>query len=194
MIVRWPGGKKGHIDEGLHYNLDLLPTLAELFGAEASPRWDGRSYAASITEGAECGREHLVISQCAHVAQRSVVFGPWLYMRTYHDGFHPYYEREMLFNREDDVHLTRDLAGDRRDLCLEGAYRLLDWHDTMMATMPFKDKSDPLWTVIRERGPEHATAENVERSRYFERLKKTGRGGSIDEIVARHPELKRLRS
>ena len=27
MIIRWPGGKQGYVDEGLHYNLDLAPTL-----------------------------------------------------------------------------------------------------------------------------------------------------------------------
>ena len=194
MIVRWPGGKQGEVDDGLHYNLDLLPTLAELVGVEGSPRWDGRSYAASVLEGTECGRDYLVISQCAHVAQRSVVFGPWLYMRTYHDGFHPYYDKEMLFNIEEDRHLTNNLATDRKDICKEGVYRLMDWHDSMMASMPFKDKSDPMWTVLRERGPEHATAGNIEDSKYFDRLKNTGRGGSIEKIVARHPELKHLLS
>ena len=30
-IVRWPGvSKPGHVDNGLHYNLDLPPTLAEM--------------------------------------------------------------------------------------------------------------------------------------------------------------------
>ncbi|MBT3274108.1 MAG: sulfatase, partial [Spirochaetales bacterium] len=113
MIVRWPGGMKGHVDTQLHYNLDFLPTLSELLEADASEeasRWDGESFASSITGGAESGREYLVLSQCAHVAQRSVRFGPWLYMRTYHDGFHPHYEREMLFNIDEDCHETRNMA------------------------------------------------------------------------------------
>ena len=95
----------------------------------------------------------------------------------------------MLFDRKEDAHLTRDLAEERKDVCKDAVYRLAEWHDSMMETMPFADKSDPLWTVLRERGPEHATAGNIRDSGYFDRLKKTGRGGAIEKIIARHPEL-----
>lgn len=30
MIIRWPGITSGHVDHGLHYSLDLAPTLAEM--------------------------------------------------------------------------------------------------------------------------------------------------------------------
>ncbi|MGB9620500.1 MAG: sulfatase, partial [Armatimonadota bacterium] len=101
MIIRWPGGKVGYVDEGLHYNLDLAPTLAELLGQQPLPAWDGRSYAPAILEGRSCGREYLVVSQCAHTCQRGVRFGDWLYIRTYHDFFHLYPD-EMLFNLKQD--------------------------------------------------------------------------------------------
>lgn len=35
MIIRWPGMLKQHVDHGLHYNIDLIPTLAELFNKPA---------------------------------------------------------------------------------------------------------------------------------------------------------------
>jgi len=99
MIIKWPGGKPGHVDHGLHYNIDWAPTVMELLGRDRNDLWDGQSYASTILNGADAGRDDLVISQCCHVCQRSVRWDDqgkqWLYMRTYHDGFHlfPRHER-----------------------------------------------------------------------------------------------------
>ena len=65
MIIRWPNGLKGTVDEGLHYHLDLAPTLASLLGAPKIESWDGQSYSDSIINGRSAGREYLVLSQCA---------------------------------------------------------------------------------------------------------------------------------
>ncbi|MFW6278651.1 MAG: sulfatase [Bacillota bacterium] len=184
MIIRWPGKTEGHVDDGLHYNLDLLPTLAEMLGKEKKDIWDGKSYAPVLENGEECGREQLILSQCAHVCQRSVRFGPWLYIRTYHDGYHLFPD-EMLFNIEEDPHETNNLAEKRPEICQEAAHRYLDWHDEMMATMPYKTRKDPLWTVLEEGGPTHARGELPE---YIEFLKKTGRQDAIPELKKRHPE------
>jgi choline-sulfatase len=181
MIIRWPGGVKGHVDTGFHYNLDLAPTLAELFGQKPIADWDGRSYAGTIMNGAELGRDSLVLSQCAHVCQRSVRFGPHLYIRTYHDGYH-LFPTEMLFNLEQDPHEQHDLAPERPDLCREAVYLLNQWHDEMMHTMP--DAVDPLWTVIREGGPTHARGFLPA---YCERLEKTDRAWAVPELKRRHP-------
>ncbi|MBT3272414.1 MAG: hypothetical protein HN368_04610, partial [Spirochaetales bacterium] len=70
--------------------------------------------------------------------------------------------------------------------------RLCDWHDTMMATMPFKDKSDPLWTVLQENGPFHAMLYNLEQSNYLKHLKETGREDGIKALLDRHPEIEGL--
>ncbi|MFD2329598.1 sulfatase [Cohnella sp. GCM10020058] len=153
MIVRWPGGAQGAVDEGLHYHLDLGPTLAGLLGIPAAPSWDGESYADAVLQGGAAGRDYLVVSQCAHVCQRSVRFGDWLYIRTYHDGHHGF-PGEMLFDLKSDPFEQRDLAGERRDICKEAVYLLNEWHDGMMASMPYD--TDPLWTVMREGGPYHA--------------------------------------
>lgn len=181
MIVKWPGCKVGHVDKGLYYNLDLAPTLAELFNMEPKASWDGRSFAPAILKGEECGRKYVVISQCAHVCQRSVRFGPWLYMRTYHDGYHLFPE-EMLYNIEKDPHEQYDIAGKNSDICKEAVYYLNQWHDDMMKTMKYD--IDPLWTVIREGGPLHAKGQLY---KYCEHLKKTGRGHAISELKRRHP-------
>jgi arylsulfatase A-like enzyme len=182
MIVKMPGCVRGHVDGGLHYNLDLIPTLAEMFGAEPSPEWDGRSYAETLVSGADCGRESLVLGQCCHGAMRGVRFGPWLYMRIIHDFYH-LYPPEMLFNVEDDPHEEKDIAMERRDICDMGARILLDWHDGMMKRMP--DAIDPLWTVMREGGPEHSRGNLPE---YVRRLEQTGRGHAVAELKRRHPQ------
>ncbi|WP_028552638.1 sulfatase [Paenibacillus sp. UNC451MF] len=154
MIFRWPdGGLHGTVNDGLHYQLDLAPTLAGLLNAPASDSWDGVSYEDSITKGQCTGREYLVVSQCAHVCQRSVRFGEWLYMRTYHDGYHGF-PKEMLFHVKDDPYEQYNLAEQRRDICQEAVYILNEWHDEMMSTMPYDN--DPLWTVMKEGGPFHA--------------------------------------
>lgn len=181
MIIKWPGCKEGHVDNGLHYNLDLAPTLAELLGVEPKKSWDGQSYAPAILRREDCGREYLVISQCAHVCQRSVRFGPYLYMRTYHDGYHLFPD-EMLFNIEEDRYEQYDIASQHPELCMKAVYYLNQWHDNMMKTMKYD--VDPLWTVIREGGPFHARGRLKE---YLNRLEKTGRGHAVEELKRRHP-------
>jgi choline-sulfatase len=181
MIVRWPGMQGGPADNGLHYSLDLGPTLAKLLGQQAPRSWDGGSFARAITQGRDCGHEYLVISQCAHVCQRSVRLGPWLYMRTYHDGYHLFPDA-MLFNLEDDPHEQHNLADARPEVVREAVHRLNQWHDVMMKTMPYD--VDPLWTVMKEGGPFHAKGQL---RKYCERLEATGRGDAIPELKRRHP-------
>lgn len=181
MIIKWPGGVKGKCDNGFHYNLDLAPTLAELFNKEKKSAWDGESYANTILTGEENGHATLVLGQCAHVCQRSVRFDDYLYMRTYHDGYH-LFPKEMLFNIKEDPHEQYNLAEERKDLCMMGAYYLTNWQDEMMATMPYD--TDPLWTTIKEGGPLHARGYLKE---YCERLKATGREFAIEELKRRHP-------
>lgn len=181
MIIRWPGGKSGHVDEGLHYNLDLAPTLADLLGKEPVKTWDGASYAPTITEGRDCGRDYLVLSQCAHVCQRGVRFRNWMYTRTYHDGYHLFPD-EMLFDVENDPHEIHNVAPARKDVCMEAVYYLNEWHDAMMKSMPYQ--IDPLWTVMKEGGPLHARGHL---KAYCERLEQTGRGHHVPELKRRHP-------
>ena len=195
MIVKYPGGKRGHVDSGLHYSVDLLPTLRELFDLDGPTptHWDGRSFAGTLTEGADTGRDALVISQCAHVCQRSVRWADWLYIRTYHDGLHPHFEPEMLFNVAEDPHETTDLAATRPDLVQEGAARLLAWRDAQMRSMPWGYTTDPLDVILKETGPFHAAhcAGSVvpERHAYLQRLRDTGRGHWIPKLLERHPDL-----
>ncbi|MGI6351515.1 MAG: sulfatase [Armatimonadota bacterium] len=181
MIVRWPGLQQGHVDDELHYNLDLCPTLADVFGAAPRPQWQGRSYARTLTDGEPAGHPYLVLSQCSHGVMRSVRFGPWQYMRVIHDFYH-LYPREMLFNVDEDPHEVVNLAEQRPEICAEACRYMLEWYEDLMKQNP--DDVDPLWTVIREGGPFHARGALPA---YIERLQATGRGEHVDELKRRHP-------
>ena len=182
MIIRWPGLTKKGVDDGLHYNLDLLPTMCDLLGVPGYASWDGRSYAKTLTEGADTGRDSLVISQMAHVCQRSAVFGDWLYMRTVHDGFH-LFDKEMLFNLKDDPYEQHDVKKAHPEVCAQGAKIILDWIDEEMEKNP--TQIDPMWTVYHEGGPLHASKADL--VGYVQRLKDTGRGELAEKILERHP-------
>ena len=169
FIVKWPGGPQGMVESSFHYSLDLLPTMADLLGVDHCPNWDGRSYVSAITRGEQTGRDSLVVSQMAHVCQRSARFGDWLYIRTYHDGFH-LFDREMLFNVKADPHEQHDVKDQHPDLCAQGAKLILDWHDEQM--LKSDSQIDPLWTVMREGGPYHTLGHL---DAYIQWLEETGR-------------------
>lgn len=179
MIIKWDGCKKGHIDDCLHYNVDLAPTIAEIFNTKKLNKWDGTSLVPTIFQGERQDREYIVLSQCAHVCQRSVIFDDYLYMRTYHDGMHTY-EKEMLFNIKNDPYEQHDLSGTNKELCHKGAYYLLEWHDEMMKTV--ENGIDPMRTVLLEGGPFHAR-NSVDR--YCKYLRKTGREAHAERLEAR---------
>ena len=169
LIVKWPGGRKNAVDDGLHYQIDMPPTMAELLQIEPNPKWDGKSYAKTLTEGADTGHESLVISQMAHVCQRSARLGDWLYIRTIHDGYH-LLDDEMLFHLKDDPHQQHDRKAEYPELCAKGAKIILDWQERMMQTG--ESEIDPMWTVMREGGPFHTRGQLPA---YLTQLENTGR-------------------
>lgn len=180
MIVKWQGGMRGLTDDTLRYNVDLAPTVADLFQLSKPARWDGESYAETIRNGTPCPREYLVLSQNAHVCQRSVRYGDYIYMRTYHDGYHNF-PREMLFNIKEDFHETTNIAAERPDICDKCAHLLLDWHDEAMAKS--MNGVDPMITVLREGGPYHTRGWL---KTYCDFLRKTERSDEADRLIARH--------
>lgn len=186
MIIKFPGCRQNAADSGLHYNIDLLPTLTDLLQLEAPAHWDGASFAAAMNgeEADACGRESLIISQCCHGCQRSVRWGDWLYLRTWHDFFH-LFPKEMLFNLADDPHEQKNLADEKPEICAEATRKYLEWHDEMMMTQPEGYCHDPLWEVMLCGGPCHS---HGHLGHYCERLEATGRGWAADELKLRHPE------
>ena len=180
MIIKWPDATAGSTDNALHYNIDLVPTMAELLDTLRCEKWDGASYAETITESKPCGHKYLVLSQMAHVCQRSVRFDDWLYIRTYHDGLH-LFDKEMLFNLKEDPHEQHNLAKEEEAACLRGAKYLLDWFDNMMLTSD--SQIDPMQTVLKEGGPSHSRGQL---ERYCAWLEETGRAEGAALLRKRH--------
>jgi choline-sulfatase len=121
------------------------------------------------------------LSQCAHVCQRSVRFDDYIYIRTYHDGYH-LFEREMLFNIREDFHEQKNIAAERPDLCAKACRYLVDWQHDMLMTA--ESDVDPLWTVMLEGGPYHARGHL---KNYVKRLEATGRAEGAKLLKQRHP-------
>lgn len=186
LIVRWPGGEGGgRVDGALHYHFDFAATLIELAGGLVPEGWDGVSFAGAFQNGAESGRDYLVISQGAWACQRGVRFNyddmPYLMIRSYHDGYKmcdPY----MLFNLADDPHEQHNLAYTQPDL-LGKAVQLLDaWMGEMMRRSPVD--VDPFMTVMREGGPFYTRGMLPA---YLKRLEKTGREHHAKRLAQIHP-------
>lgn len=170
MILKWPGLKTG-VDKNFHYSLDLLPTLADIFKLDKCENWDGKSYidVLSLEKNEENSRNYLVLSQMAHVCQRSVRFDNWLYMKTYHNGHH-WYEKEMLFSLDTDPYEQNNIIERYPEIHNKACKLLLDWIDEQRIKNP--NLEDPLWTVLSENGPYHTRNAY---SNYINRLMTTNR-------------------
>ncbi len=196
LVMCGPSVEPG-VDDDFHYNVDLAPTVAELVGGEPGTRWDGQSFASSVTDGESIGREYLVFGQSAHVVQRSVRWDHWLFVRTYHDGYKTILDDVMLFDLESDPHETENLAGSHPEVVETGFAKLGQWTDARLLEAACDENggnpltpsgvADPIWQVIAEGGPYHVRVRNP-LPRYLERLRKTGRSDRADELVSRHAQ------
>ena len=181
LIVRWPGvtdAQQGQVRDGFHYNLDLTATLAELAGGKQPEVWSGESFAGSLADADDRGRDYLVLSQGAWSCQRSARWDNWLLVRTYHTGMKEFPEY-MLFDLEKDPHETTNLAAQRPDLVGHGLRLIDQW---MAERMGDSLRGDPFWGVIREGGPLHANEKSPGWKDYVERLRQTGRGHHADNL------------
>ena len=158
--------------------------MLELVGAEVPSLWDGVSFAPSFRQSEAEGRDFLVVSQCAWSCQRGVRKGPWMMIRTYHDGMKDF-PPIMLFNLEQDPHETTNLAQQYPEVVNECLALLEQWHGEMMASSLYD--VDPMWTVVREGGPYHTRGHLV---RYVERLRETGRAHHAEKLLAQQEERK----
>ncbi len=183
LIVRWPGLTTTRTDAALHYQFDWAATVVHLAGGTVPSNWDGVSFAAELRDGRSSGRDCLVLSQCAHAAQRGVRFDhedeAYLYLRSHHDGY-KMVDPVMVFNLTLDPHEQENLSADRPDLVRLGATLLEDWTSGMMKASTMN--VDPLMTVLRE-GPLHVRGSLPN---YLRRLHATGRARHARRLAERH--------
>ncbi len=133
MIVRWPGvtDQSSHRQtDGLHYHLDLPPTVCELLDIDAPEAWNGRSFAGEL-HGQQGGRDHLVVSELAQGQQRSVRFRhqqrDYIYTRTWNSYGHPIPDQQ-LFDLSRDPCTRQNLAAEAPRITAHAGRLLSDWH------------------------------------------------------------------
>lgn len=172
--------------DGLHYSLDVLPTFAQMLGTKPinpATRWHGTSFYPLLKGEVLPKRDYLVVSQMSHVCQRSVIFGDYIYIRTYHDGYHLHFDREMLFNLKEDPHEQKNIAKNNEELLKTGRSYLLEWYDERMDAMIEGNYVDPMRVILAQGGPFHA---NKEIRFYVDGLIKDGRVEDANRLKARH--------
>ena len=189
LLVCGPGVEPG-VDDGLYYQVDLAPTLADLVDGDAPDGWDGRSFAGSIADEADAGRDYLVLGQGAWACQRAVRWDDWLLIRTYHDGLKEFDPVE-LYDLAADPHETTNLAHDEPEVVRRGLGLLEQWVSRRLLETATGEAggnpsapravTDPLWEVLHEGGPFHAKAEGAILM-YAERLRKTGREEHAEKL------------
>ena len=184
MVIKWPGANhlNGRKYEALHYQIDVSATLVELLGVSVPKTWDGQSFAESLNDGKDQGRDYLVLSQGAWTCQRAVRWDNHILIQTMHDGYH-LYDDLMLFDLVNDPHEIDNLVAQRGNVVKEGLSKLNDWYQQMMVD-PARGK-DPLLNVIEEGGPYHVREQLKD---YLLRLRETGRSESADELEAKYPD------
>lgn len=192
LIISGPEVKLG-VDDDLHYQIDLAPTVSELIGAEPAAGWDGQSFAASVTDGENVGHEYLVVSQGAWACQRAARWDDWLLIRSYHHGGKPIFDDIMLFDIAADPHQTTDLSAQRPEVTAEGLSILQRWHDERMLEAARGVNGgnpdapdgiiDPMWDNIREGGPLHIRGSLDPYAKY---LRDEGREEQAAEIKANY--------
>ena len=196
LIVSGPGVEPG-VDEDLHYQLDLPPTMVDLVDGDVPGGWDGTSFAQSLKSGDKDGRDRLVLSQGTWACQRAARWEDWLLIRTHHDGLKSFDPVE-LYDLAADPHETENLARDHPDVVSEGLAIIDDWRDRRLADaaigrdggIPDAHEAlvDPLFGVIREGGP-HYTDGNEDV--YAERLRETGRPEHAEAVERRKGVVER---
>ena len=186
MIIKWPKKKwKKHYDS-LIYATDIAATIIEGLNKKVPEFWDGKSIYKEIENGEEFGRKYLVISQNAWTCQRAVRFGNWTLIRTYHTGLIKYPEI-MLYDFENDFHMTNNLAGERPGIVGKGLQLLDEWYSQMMKSSPLS--KDPMETVLEEGGPFH-TRERI--IAYLKRTKRSDRE-EIIKAIQKVEEIEKLK-
>ncbi len=183
-VLSWPGIPRG-VQPGLHYHLDVAATVCDLLGAPVPDDWDGRSVAADLRAGTSApGRTHVVVTQGAWTCQRGVRSGTHLYLRTSHDGYHPHWAEEMLFDVVADPHEQLDLLDREPGRAAELRTFLDDWISDQLDCSYARE--DPLTTVLAEGGPSHVRGHLAA---YHARLVATGRRDWARVLAERHGQV-----
>ena len=93
----------------------------------------------------------------------------------------------MLYDFENDFHMTNNLAGERPGIVGKGLQLLDEWYSQMMKSSPLS--KDPMETVLEEGGPFH-TRERI--IAYLKRTKRSDRE-EIIKAIQKVEEIEKLK-
>jgi choline-sulfatase len=131
LIVSGPGVEPG-LDEELHYQLDLAPTITELADGDVPTGWDGRSFVEALTGGDATGRDYVVCTTGWLTTSRCVRWDDWFLIELYDTGvLDDDIDPLLLFDVATDPHQTENLAAERPAVVDAGKARLHDWERTV---------------------------------------------------------------
>ena len=150
-------------------------------GTYKRPIWDGESYAETLKAGKDTGKSVVHLSQMAHVCQRSVRFGDYLYIRTYQDGFHDF-PKEMLFDLKNDKYEENNIAKENPAIVKKARKMLKSFLKANLKN----GKKDPMKTVLKE-GVYHAKGYL---EHYADYLKNTNRAEEAKKLIRRDGKYK----
>jgi arylsulfatase A-like enzyme len=182
MILHWPGLLEEGRFAAKHYHVDVFATVLELLERKVPDSWDGQSFAQSLREQQDRGRELLVVSQAAWACQRGVRFGDYLYLHTRHDAYH-LWDNELLFDLKVDPHQQNNLAIASPGELVQGRDLLGHWLGDMIVDAA--RGRDPHDNVMREGGPYHVRGKLES---YLQRLRKTERANLADQLAEKYPD------
>ena len=115
LLARWPGSiPPGSVSDHVGYFADIMPTLAELAGAETPEPCDGISLVPTLLQrGSQAEHEYLYWEFYEQGSRQSVRFGPWVAIRQ------PMRTGQVqLYNVVDDIGETKDLADEHPELVM----------------------------------------------------------------------------
>lgn len=151
LIIKAPGiFEPSESRAELVSHLDIVPTIAEIFGVECAPEWDGRSLL-DLTGGRGAPwRNHLVNTHGLWSAQRGVRTEKWSYVHTYHPGHFLQFEETSLFDVDSDRHQRHNLAASSSSVVQSMESLLKQWLSETLLRMP-NGGIDPLDITIEKK-------------------------------------------
>ena len=157
LVIKWPGKTKpGTSCDSMLYNVDLPPTLCEVFGNDTPDDWDGVSFAPQLKGEKGVEREQLVWGCALYTVQRAVRTRTHLMIRTY-DGLDYGHDETELYDMVNDPYQTRNIAKDKPEIvCACNDYYMNHWLEEQKNKKHWQ--GDPFDDVLKEREAEKAKA------------------------------------
>jgi choline-sulfatase len=149
LVMQWPGvAKPGSECDSMLYNLDLAPTLCELFGADIPEDWDGASFAPQVRGEKGKERDRLFWGHALYTVQRAVRTNTHLMIQTY-DGLRYGHDETELYDIVNDRYQTHNIAREHEDIVRECKDWSTQWLDEQKSKPHWQ--CDPYDTVLAER-------------------------------------------